>query len=35
VPGTVRLEREGDGLTYRWNDELGALEYNGDLTRAG
>ncbi|GAA4559415.1 serine/threonine-protein kinase [Planotetraspora kaengkrachanensis] len=35
VPGTVRLERKGGALTYRWNDALGALEYNGDLAKAG
>ncbi|GII47881.1 hypothetical protein Psi02_43050 [Planotetraspora silvatica] len=33
VPGTVRLQRKGGGLAYRWNDAAGLLEYNGDLAK--
>ncbi|MFC0553706.1 serine/threonine-protein kinase [Planotetraspora thailandica] len=33
VPGTVRLARQGDGLSYQWSDDLGLLTENGDLTK--
>jgi hypothetical protein len=33
VPGTVTLTRKGTGLAYQWNDDLGLLTYNGDLTK--
>ncbi len=35
VPGTVTLTRKGSGLAYQWNDDLGLLTYNGDLTKTG
>lgn len=33
VPGTVVLTREGAGLAYRWDDDLGVVNYQGDLAR--